>query len=94
MSSLGSTWAQVEINFPVGCSCSCCFLTICIRAFGIYNATVFQAEVKAVQKAAILLHTQGFRYETITIHSDSQACLAALDSNTVKTSLQLVQDCI
>jgi hypothetical protein len=45
-----------------------------------------------VQKAAFWLNSQGFRNETITIHSDSQACLAALESITVKSSL--VQDCI
>jgi hypothetical protein len=46
----------------------------------------------AYQKAAFWLNSQGFRNETITIHSDSQACLAALERITVKSSL--VQDCI
>jgi hypothetical protein len=45
-----------------------------------------------VQKAAFWLSSQGFRNEIITIHSDSQACLAALESITVKSSP--VQDCI
>jgi hypothetical protein len=71
------------------------YFTIChvngIYYLGIY-ATVFQTEVKAVQKAAFWINSQGFRNETITIHSDSQAFLAALESITVKSSL--VQDCI
>jgi hypothetical protein len=34
-----------------------------------------QAEVKAVQKAALWLNSQGFRNKIIRIHSDSQAFL-------------------
>ena len=53
------------------------------------NATVFQAEVIAIQKASTWLHSQNFTNTVITIHSDSQASLAALDKVTINSETVL-----
>merc|ERR1711974_419364 len=46
------------------------------------NATVYQAEVTAIQKAADWLHSQSIKDQLITIHSDSLSALEALDNVT------------
>ena len=56
------------------------------------NTTVFQAEVKALQKSADMLHSNGWVNQTITFFSDSQASLAALNKMTVNSDT--VNKCI
>ena len=56
------------------------------------NTTVFQAEVTALKKSAEILHNQGWVNQTITMFSDSQASLAALNKLTVKS--ETVDQCI
>jgi len=57
------------------------------------NTTVYQAEIIAIQKAATWLHSQEIQHQNITIHSDSQASLDALDKVTIhsKTVLACVE---
>ena len=47
------------------------------------NTSVFQAELKAIQKSAEMLHSKGWINKNITIFSDSQASLAALSKLTI-----------
>ena len=56
------------------------------------NKTVYQAEVTAIQKAASWLHTQNIKHKVITIHSDSQSSLDALDK--VTTNSETVLKCM
>ena len=56
------------------------------------TATVFQAEVTALKKSAEKLIHDGWKNQTITFYSDSQASLAALDKLTVKSNT--VKNCI
>ena len=56
------------------------------------NTTVFQAEVKALQKSAEMLNKKGWVNQTITFFSDSQASLAALNKLTVNSDT--VDKCI
>ena len=56
------------------------------------NTTVFQAEVKALQKSADMLYNKGWTNQTITFFSDSQASLAALNKLTVNSDT--VDKCI
>ena len=56
------------------------------------NITIFQAEVTALKKSAEKLLGDGYKNQTITFYSDSQASLAALNNLTVKSNT--VKKCI
>ena len=54
------------------------------------EATVFQAEIMALKKAAERLLRAGTRDQRITVYSDSQAALMAMDNR--RTSSKLVHE--
>ena len=56
-------------------------------------ATIFQAEVYAIMAAVRESIARGYNGRTITIFTDSQAALKALESVTVKKS-KLVLECL
>ena len=56
------------------------------------TATVFLAEITAIPKSAEMLLDSGWKKQTITIYSDSQASLAALNKLTVNSDT--VQKCL
>ena len=56
------------------------------------NATVFQAEVFAIRKSAQMLIDKGWKNQTITFYSDSQAALASLKKLTIKS--ETVYNCL
>ena len=56
------------------------------------TATVFQAEITAIRKSAEMLLDSGWKSQTITIYSDSQASLAALNKLTVNSDT--VEKCL
>ena len=49
------------------------------------TATVFQAEITAIRKSAQMLLRAGWKNQTITFYSNSQASLAALNKSTVNS---------
>ena len=55
-------------------------------------ATVFQAEVTAINKSAKMLSEKRWLNKTITFYTDSQACMLALNNITVKS--KTVEKCI
>lgn len=56
------------------------------------NTTVFQAEVAAIYKSASWLSDNNYQWKKITIFTDSQACMAALNNLTKKS--RTVEKCI
>ena len=56
------------------------------------SATVFQAEITAIRKSAEMLLDSWWKQQTITINSDSQASLAALNKLTVNSDT--VEKCL
>jgi ribonuclease HI len=56
------------------------------------HATVFQAEVKAIQECAQINLKEGVTGKTIIFHSDSKAALMAMLSNEIRS--KTVKDCV